>query len=156
MDLTTYLTGMAPLVVLVSAVLTAVTSAVLLWRYRRATLRGMGQASGATELPSKPNGREEAATVRGSPLTITSWQGGTGSPTLAAAETAYRRTTHSLWMAASVYTVGGLAYAMIVATSSMMITGNSSLRRFLWLLVCHAWPIVLTVSLVAAAKCRGV
>ena len=49
MDLTTYLTGMLPLVMLVSASLTAVTSAVLLWLYRRATLRGMAQASGAAE-----------------------------------------------------------------------------------------------------------
>ncbi|SRR5712692_789546 len=108
MDLTTYLTGMLPLVMLVSASLTAVTSAVLLWLYRRATLRGMAQASGAAELPSEPSGREEAATASGSPLTIKSWQGGTVSPTLAAAETEYRRTAHSLWTAAGVYAAGGL------------------------------------------------
>src|SRR5262245_22006218 len=117
MDVTTYLTGMLPLVVLVSAPLTAVTSVFLLWRYRRATLQGMEQESGAAALPAKPREREETAPASRSPLTINSWQGRTVSPTLAAMETEYRRTTHSVWTAAGVYAAGGLVYALILATS---------------------------------------
>jgi hypothetical protein len=151
MDLTTALTGMLPAVVFVSALLTALTSAFLLWIYRRATLRGMQRLIGNVAPFSPYNKREKTVPIRHMPLTIQSQQDETFFTTSAAVEAAYCRTAHSLRTAAVVYATGGLVYALILATPWMIIASNGFfLRRVLWLLVCYAWPIVLTVSLVVA------
>lgn len=153
MDLTTALTGGLPAVLFVASSLTAATSVFLLWLYRRATLRGMEQETGAAELPSKQSEMGKAATASYSPLTVKSQQGETFSTTSAAAEAAYHRTVHSLRAAAVVYAVGGLVYALILAVPWMITAGDGfKLSRFLWLVVNYAWPIVLVVNLVAATS----
>jgi hypothetical protein len=153
MDLTTALTGGLIAIMLVAAPLTAVTSALLLWLFRRATLRGMAQSTGTVEPPSKQSDRGKLA-VGYTPLTIISQQPGTvfSAPM---AEPAYRRAALSLWAAASVYGAGGLVYALILATVWMITAGDGFiLSRFLWLLIIYAWPIVLVVALVAATGGR--
>lgn len=158
MDLTTTLPGEMSAVILMAAVLTAATSAFLLWLYRRATLRGMEREIGSTEGPSIQSGLGKAASENYSPLIIKSQQGGAASTTSAIAEAAYRRTAHSVWAAAVVYAVGGLVYALILTLPWMIMTRDDGFvfDRFVWLLVNYAWPIVLAVSLVAATNRREV
>jgi len=77
MDLTTALTGGLIAIMLVAAPLTAVTSALLLWLFRRATLRGMAQSTGTVEPPLKQPDRRRLAAAGYAPLTIISQQPGT-------------------------------------------------------------------------------
>ena len=53
MNSTVTLTGALPAVVIVSAVLTAMVSAFLLWLYRRAVVRAMTAQAGVAEVPLK-------------------------------------------------------------------------------------------------------
>jgi hypothetical protein len=66
-----------------------------------------------------------------------------------AAGTAYRRAILSLRQLACVYALGGLAYALVLATA-WMITARGGFYpvRFLWLLSCYAWPVILAVHLI--------
>lgn len=82
MELTTALTGMLPFIVLVSAVLTALASALLLWLYRRAVVRSMSAGTGS----SSPVSQTSAPLVTsGTPgLTITTV--GAGDPVSGAVE----------------------------------------------------------------------
>ena len=101
MDLTTALTGMLPFIVLVSAVLTAIVSALLLWLYRRAVVRSMSGSSGST-LPASwadaPAGPDETAE-----LTITTV--GADDPVTGKGPAVYQSTSASLRRLGIVYTV---------------------------------------------------
>jgi len=149
MDLRTTLTGMLPALVLVSALLTAVASALLLWLYRRATLRGMAQRTGFSEPPLKS--LDEALPSGGPPLTIASHQ----PDAVASLPASYRRAAQSMRASVFVYTAGGLVYALILTLPWIITAGDGFvLGRLLWLVGCYAWPIVPTVSLVAAISRR--
>lgn len=157
MDVTTALTGMLPAILIVAAILTAVTSAFLLWLYRRATLRGMKRSAGTAALSSQPGGLEKAAPASLSPLAIVSQQGRTLATPSAAATAAYRRTARFVRVAALVYAAGGLVYAMIMTIPWLINAGGGFiLSRSLLLVINYAWPVVLVVSLVAAATYRDV
>ncbi|MFX0065858.1 MAG: hypothetical protein ACFFC7_27100, partial [Candidatus Hermodarchaeota archaeon] len=154
MDSTVMLTGMLPFVVLVAAVLTALTSAFFLWLYRRATLRAMERYAGAEGPPLTQEEKRGAVAKNSTPLTIKSWQDDM-PVTSADAETAYRRAAHSLRSAAMVYAAGGLAYALILAMAWMIAAGaDYSLGRFLWLLTCYAWPTVFAFNIIAVMDRR--
>ena len=58
MDLTTALTGMLPFIVLISALLTASCSALLLWLYRRAVVRSMSKSAGLAAPTPQVEGRQ--------------------------------------------------------------------------------------------------
>lgn len=151
MDLTYALTGILPATIIVAVVLTAAASAFLLWLFRRATLRGMKQETGAAPLASKQSERGKAATASYSPLTIQGLQGGMLSSAPAEAKDAYGGTAHSQWVTVAVYAAGGLVYALILTIPWMITAGGGFiLSRFLWLFVCYAWPTLLAVGLIAA------
>ncbi|MDO8754536.1 MAG: hypothetical protein Q7J80_11625, partial [Anaerolineales bacterium] len=110
----------------------------------------MAQKTGDAELLTKESGQVEraAATASYPPLKIESRQGGTFSTISDAAEALYRRAANSLWATVEVYTAGGLVYALILATAMILAGGDFSLRIFLWLIICYAWPTVLAINLV--------
>ena len=73
-----------------------------------------------------------------------------------AALSAYDVTSASLKRLGIVYSVAGLAYAVILCLPWMITAdGGFPLPRFIWLVVCYAWPVVLTLQLVAVASRRG-
>jgi hypothetical protein len=153
MNLTVALTGMLPAIVLVSAVLTAAASASLLRLYRRAVLRSMGAHAGTATAPQPPRKSEEPQVARPSPLEVVS--AANGFPVTGYAHSGYDRAAQSLRQAAWVYAVGGLVYALVLATPWMVVTEDGFLiGRFLWLVACYAWPIVLALGLLAAIS-RG-
>ena len=156
MDLTYAMTGILPAIILISIVLTAVISVLLLWLYRRATLRGMGQAAGATPPIPQPGRPAKAATPGPSSLAIRDLQVGMLSGASAEARDAYRRTARSLWATVAVYTAGGLACALVITLSWMVAAGVAfKPGLFLYLLVSCAWPSLIALGLIAAVDRWG-
>jgi len=154
MDLTTALTGGLAAIICVAAPLTAVTSAFLLWLFRRATLRGMALESGAAESAPETGKRGITDGGRLAPLTIKSQHAGAVFVRPSAEET-YRRTARSLRAVAWTYGAGGLVYALTLAIAWLITAGDGFiLSRFLWLAVNYAWPLVLVVVLVATTGGR--
>ena len=153
MNLTVALTGMLPAIVLISAALTAATSVVLLWLYRRAVLRSMAaRAVSATPPPSRlPPGLPRAE--RPPPLEVVSVAGGpVANP---GAPSAYGRAARSLRRAAWVYVAGGLAYALVLSTPWMVfVEGGFAHTRLLFMTAAYGWPTVLALGLLAATS-RG-
>lgn len=154
-----FLTGLLPGVLLVSAVLTAVVSVVLLWLYRRSMLRHMGRAVDAPDSPTalrKAAGRSAAPGIASPPLAMETWRPDTVPPPPAQIDSAYRRVERSLWTTAAIYGVGGLVYAVMMTFPWMAsVEGGFVLSRFMMLLAYHLWPIVLVVAMVAVSSLRG-
>ena len=153
MNLTVALTGMLPAIVLISAALTAATSVVLLWFYRRAVLRSMAaRAVSATPPQSRlPPGSPRAA--QPPPLEVVSIASDPaatpGTPS------AYDRAARSLRRAAWVYIAGGLAYALVLSAPWLVfIEGGFSHTRLLFMTAVYGWPTVLALGLLAATS-RG-
>lgn len=155
MDLTYALTGILPATIIVAVVLTAAASVFLLWLFRRATLRGMKQETGAAPPASKQSERVKAAIASYSPLTIQGLQAGMLSGAPAEAREAYGRTARSQRVTVAVYVAGGLVYALILTIPWMITAGGGFiLSRFLWIFICYAWPTLLAVALIAAMDRR--
>lgn len=151
MDLTTALTGMLPFIVLVSAVVTAIVSALLLWLYRRAVVRSMSGSAGSTPPVSwadVPVDRNKTAE-----LIITTV--GADNPVTGRGPAVYQSTSASLRRLGIVYMMAGLAYAFVLSLPWMLTAGGDfPLTRLLWLIVCYAWPTAVTLVLVTTTTPR--
>ena len=151
MDVTTALTGMLPFIVVVSAVLTAIVSVLLLWLYKRAVVRSMSAGSGTPPPVSRAN--LPGLPGKGSELTMTTV--GAADPVSGKGHAAYKATSASLRRIGVVYTVAGLAYALVLSLPWMVTAGGGfPLTRLLWLVVCYAWPTAITLLLVATTTRR--
>jgi hypothetical protein len=148
MNSTAALTGAVPAAVVVSAVLTALVSVLLLWLYRRAVVRAMAGRAGvlataATSVRAATDVRESAS------LSFTLVDSVVPPRTPLAENPEFRLAMQSLNKITLVYALGGLAYALVLTAVWMITLGDGFiLTRFLWLLSCHCWPILLSVSLV--------
>ncbi len=141
-------TGLLPFLLLASAALTAPVSIALLALYKRAVLRSMATRGGASEGAGDEPIRESGAGSEPSvPLRIGLLELSSVTPSPSAE--AIRR---SLFIATVVYTVAGLAYAVVLAGPWMYFGRGDGfvLSRFLWLLSCYAWPTALGVGLLVA------
>lgn len=140
-------TGMLPFLVLLSAALTAPVSFLLLARYRRAVLRSMA-ASADAAVPPEP---ARAGLSPPQPLALDYLDPARLAPT-----TVRQAVRRAMSGAVLGYVAGGLAYALVLFGAWQYFTrdGGFVLSRFLWLMSCYAWPIVLAVGLVAAVDLR--
>jgi hypothetical protein len=151
MDLTTALTGMLPFIVMVSAVPTAAVAVLLLWFYRRAVVHSMGISAGS--VPAVSGVRDSAVQSRTSRLTITTLNAA-DSMTGAGIAT-YQATTASLRRLGTIYTIAGLAYAFVISLPWMLTAADGfPLTRLVWLMVCYAWPAIITLLLVVTTTRR--
>ncbi|MET0028108.1 MAG: hypothetical protein ABW101_10765 [Candidatus Thiodiazotropha sp.] len=148
MDLTTTLTGALPAIILISAVLTAALSVVLLKLYRRAVIRSMGTGGAveqvasvdASEVPSNPP-----------PLSVNFLNSGVGLG--GRAKSAYDQSSNALRCRGLVYGIAGIVYALILSMPWMLTAeGGFPLMRLIWLFICYAWPTVIVVIMVAASS----
>jgi hypothetical protein len=133
------LTGVWPLIVIVSALLTFPASALLLWLYRRAVLRGMTE--------SRKGGGPVADTVIDTdappkPLQFVSL--GTNA--------ARRAALPGPWTAAVVYLAAGAAYALVMTAAWFLATHDLQIGpiKALFIFWTFYWPAMLAVILVAA------
>lgn len=133
-----------------------VVSLLLLWIYLRAVKRSMRHRACADTLepPSAIAETTPASTAPALPLQIV-----TAGETEGRGPTAPKIESHTLagpWRTAAVYTVAGLAYAVTLTTLYLGAGGLDFLPlRFLFFALTYAWPVVLTVGLVAAISWRG-
>ena len=152
-EVTTAIPGTLFIGVLVAAVLTAITSVILLRLYRRATLKAMGQQTGGAESSPVPGDRGKSTSNENQPLILKTWQAGTSASFSSSAETAYHQAIQSLYKATIVYMFGGLAYALIFTLALMLTSGKGfHIGLFLWLLTCYTWPTILAIRQSAATK----
>ena len=144
-------TGMLPMLVLVSAALTAPVSLFLLSRYRKSVLRSMASQAEPVAVAAPPT----------HPL----GSNGQGAPPLRIVEAShsdtresplYDRARRSLLTAAAVYVAAGLVYAVVLMSAWLFFTREDGvpLARMLWLLSCYAWPTALAVGMIAAVNAR--
>ena len=133
------LTGVWPLIMLVSALLTFPVSALLLWFYRRAVLRRMSE-SRKGEMPATETIAETDAPPK--PLRFVSL-GANASPTT---------TLAGPWAAAVVYLAAGAAYALIMTAAWFLATHDLQIGpiKTFFLFWNFYWPAILAVILVAA------
>lgn len=151
------LTGQLPFILSTGAILALPISFLLLRLYRRAVLKRMNLrsekpagtsqtgAAGQTEPEGKPGGELKLNIVN------TAAEQGAGR----AGESLYSRACSSPWRAALVYLAGGCLFAALMTLSFLRASNNEILpMRFLVLLWIYAWPLVLSLSLVAATRRR--
>lgn len=156
MNTNTLLTGTLPIVVIVSAILTLLTSVFLLWLYRRAVVRAMSMQAGIASGPPKDVSASHAVRS-GTSLVLTTIDSSSQSEINSAGESAYHRATQSLNQAAMIYAIGGLAYALVLTLAWMMAAKEGfALTRFLFLFSCYSWPVVVAMSLVHPPRRRRV
>src|SRR5580700_6453204 len=147
--ITLALTGQLPFIVLVAALLALPLSFFLLWLYRRAVLRSMRSRSGAV-IPSASHPSISLPPSSGIEL---SFDAGSDAFTLApGAESLLRQARRRPWEAAAVYAAAGASYALTMSILWLVASKVQFLPvRFLWLFWTFAWPVVLTVNLVAGS-----
>jgi len=151
MDIKTFIPGASVLILIVAAVLTAPLSFFLLWLYRRAVLRGMNVATGVTD-PALPS---VAQAPPGHSLRITALHRASQPVTTGGRSQLDREVTLSLRRVALAYMAGGLTFAVLFAAAQSAETGGLFPPiRFLFFIVCFAWPIVLTLNQLAAVGWR--
>ena len=147
------LTGELPYVLLLAAIVALPVSLGLLRLYRRAVLRSMRahadpQTSRPTDIVASapPNGHTQSARDLS----------GIGHTPSGTAAVLYSELLRAPWRVAAIYAVAGVGYALVMAAAALTSFGTEFLPlRFLAFFLVYAWPIVLTVSLVAAATRRA-
>ncbi|MES9862855.1 MAG: hypothetical protein ABW157_08300 [Candidatus Thiodiazotropha sp. LLP2] len=149
MDLTTALTGALPFIILVSAVLTATFSLLLLWFYRRAVIRSMAASGGSSD----PTESTETKAFLENPLSLTFKILNAEKVMSGNAKRVYNTTSVSLQRLGLVYGVAGVVYALVLSLPWMITAGGGfPLVRLLWLFACYAWPGVIVVVMAAATS----
>jgi hypothetical protein len=157
--MTVALTGQLTMILLFAPTLALLASLGLLRLYRRSVLRSMSARAGSPqttqpEVPSPPGrpvqGEPDATTFEREPERVSPVADG------APAEVLYAGAMREPWRAAAVYAVAGSCYALVMAAAFLAATGIGFLPlRLLFLAWTFAWPVVLTVNLVAAATLRA-
>ncbi len=132
--------------------LALVASLVLLFIYRLAVKRSMRRRGGKTELPSGEV--DEARAAPSAPLGIV-----TVEDTPAASRLPSKFEARALagpWRNAAIYAVGGLCYVLVLTAANLYAGALEFLpMRFTFFAAAFAWPIALTVGLVAPVSWRG-
>jgi hypothetical protein len=144
------LTGRFPFLLIMAALMTWPVAMGLLGFYTRSVRRSMRSralpppSSAGEALPSLPvvNGNRSPSVPHPGDLLLPS----------AGAESLFKDLRARPWHVAAVYSIAGLAYALVTNASLFMATNLELLPiRFMILLVIFLWPVVITVGIVAAA-----
>ena len=151
------LTGALPFILILAPALALPVSIGLLKLYRRAVLKSMlaranprmtgagpPEASAPSDQPVR--GRlgfailDRASSITAGPV----------------AKALYSTVLRAPWRAAAIYAVAGFCYALVMVATYLAATNSELLPfRFLVLFWIYAWPVVLTVNLVAAPSQRA-
>ena len=147
------LPGQLLAILLLATAFTLPVSMGLLRLYRRAVLRSMRARSDSREIESpetstSPNGPTQAAPD------LVVLDHASSIAVGPAAEGTYSRLLRDPWRAAAIYAAAGLCFAAVMAAAFLIPIGFSPFR-FLSIFWIFAWPVVLTVNLVAAATWRA-
>src|SRR5688572_11647464 len=148
--LTVAVTGNLPWILIAAAVLTWPVSWLLLRLYRRAVSRSMmARASGDARTITPPGGLPSIEPVGVAALDVS-----TAILDTPESQTLLRHLSGRPWRAARVYALAALAYAVVLTTvTAWFVEPGAPFRpiRFLLLTTMFAWPVVLTLAIVAAS-----
>ena len=148
------LTGQLPGILMKAVPLALVASLLLLWIYRRAVKRSMGRRAGAGEGPLPSEDIRPAGAAPAAPLQFVTVEDAS-APCMAAAKRGTRG-PGGPWRNAVIYCIAGLGYVLTLTSASLYAGGLEFLPvRFLFIASANAWPIVLTIGLVAPVSWRG-
>ena len=148
------LTGQLPEILEQAVPLALVASLLLLWIYRHAVKRSMGRRSGAGEALPPSEDIKTAAPPPAVPLKFV--MAGVASVRDVAASTLEARGLAGPWRNAAIYTIAGIGYVLTLTAAYLTAGGMEFLPvRFVFFALAYAWPIVLTIGLVAPVSWRG-
>lgn len=154
---TVALTGLPLSILVLAAPLALVVSIGLLTLYRRAVFRSMrARANPRTTKPapletSTPPGQPTQETA----LDLSVLDHASSITVGSAAEALYSNLLRAPWRTAAIYAVAGFCYALVMAAAFHPAMKTEFLPvRFLVMFWTYAWPVVLTVNLVAATTRR--
>ncbi len=138
-------------ILVVGTGLAALVSVLLLWLYRRSVVSTMKMTAGVVEshVLNVPT-----TTIAGSSIlpALTIMDSFRESNAANSSMKTYRKVKKSFTHVVRVYVLGGLAYALVLTFGWMIAVGEGFfLLRFLFLLSCYAWPIVLAFNLIIPA-----
>jgi hypothetical protein len=147
------LPGQLVAILLLATAFTLPVSMGLLRLYRRAVLRSMRARADSREIESPetfapPNGPTQTAPD------LVVLDHASSIAVGPAAEGIYSRLRRDPWRAAAIYAVAGFCFAAVMAAAFLIPIGFSPFR-YLSIFWTFAWPVVLTVNLVAAATWRA-
>src|SRR5688572_2345493 len=155
-SITNNLPGLVLLILIIALPLAFLVSIGLLRLYRRTVIRTMGKRAnvGRTEsvpLDSSALPQEPVQT----PLSIAVLDSVSGMTAKGGTDNLSTELLRAPWRAAAIYAIAGLCYAIVMTIVFLAATDNEILPlRFLVLFWYYAWPVVITVCLVAAATWR--
>lgn len=151
------LPGLVLLILIVAVPLAFLASVGVLSLYRRAVLRAMrtrinpGMSASASSDSSAPSGPPTQT-----PLNIMVLDSASIMVQKPPKERLYAELLRRPWHAAKIYTIAGLCYALV--TTIIFVTATKSgfhLLGFLIIFWYYAWPVVVTICLVATASSRA-
>lgn len=148
--------GAVTLVLLVAVILTAPLSFCLLWLYNRAMLSEM-RRHGLLDAPAANRTLHDLAGYTSSgALELEIVDAGTQLGASPEALPIYRRAARGAWLTAAVYTVGGVAHAL-VATAVLFLATELPVYPLgaLAIFWAHLWPTVIVVGIVTVADWRS-
>jgi hypothetical protein len=151
---TSNLPGQVILTLLVAAVLAFPVSLALLALYKRAVLRSMGNRADSWAVEHAPPESSAPPGQSTQTMPAVSFDHDFTAAQGAGAESLYSSLLHRPWRAATVYAIAGSCYALIMAAAFLAPDWSNPVRS-LFVFWIYAWPVVLTINLVAAATRRA-
>ena len=153
----TTLIGLVLLILVIAIPLAALASIGFIALYRRAVVRTMRNRANLE--PTEPAPIMESAEFHPeraqAPLSMTILDSATGTPKETAPVGLYTDLLRGPWRAAAIYAVAGLCYAFVTTLLFLRATKTEfHPLSFLLIFWYYAWPVPVTVSLVAAATRR--
>jgi hypothetical protein len=154
--ITNNLPGLIFLILVIAVPLAFLASFGLLSLYRRAVVRVMrARAHGGMIEPVAPVDSAESREPLQTPLNIVILDPGSATKNEAAEEGLYANLLGGPWRTAAIYVVAGFSYALVTTIIFLLATKSGfSLLSFLVIFWYYAWPVVITVCLVAAVTWR--
>ena len=154
--MTSNLPGLILLILVIAVPLALLASIVLPFLYRRAVLQAMRRR--AREEMEEPPPSASSALLQDPaqiPLNFAVIDAASTLQTTAAMEGLYANLRRGPWRAAAVYAIAGLCYALVTTIIFLLATKSGfHLLGFLIIFWYYAWPVVVTICLVAAPTWR--
>lgn len=152
-SVTLALTGQMPFILITSVILSVPVSFILLWLYRRAVLISMNRQTDADLEQSHAATINNQATI----LKIKIVEANQSASCDQSCTQFVTRLKRSPWKNALIYAKGGAAFTLIM-TAAVLLSGTSDffIIRALLVFCVYAWPIVLTLNLVAASSRKDI
>lgn len=155
-DTNNSLPGLVLLILIVAIPLAAVTSIVILAFYRRAVIRIMSNRTGHEQTEPVPSAASTSSPeVPPPPFSIHTLDSASATTKNSTSSELYADLVRGPWRAAVIYAVAGLCYALVTTFLFLRATKTGfHPLSFLVIFWYYAWPVTVTISLVAASTRR--